>query len=129
GASVVLIGPPTLVSRSFEQLARGPGEVHVSHDLDAELPSLDVVMMLRVQLERQAGSAIASDFHDLYGLTSRRLDKLPAHAVVMHPGPLNRGVEIDSSAADHPQRSVILRQVTLGVAVRMAVLEWALGAG
>lgn len=144
GANVVLVGPPTLVSRSFERIAtplgadphasavgsdavEGRGSVRVSHDLDAELHALDAVMMLRVQIERQAASAIASDFPELYGLTARRMDRLPPHAVVMHPGPLNRGVEIDSSAADHPTRSVILRQVELGVAVRMAVLEWVMG--
>jgi aspartate carbamoyltransferase catalytic subunit len=144
GAHVILIGPPTLVSPSFERIAalRGgavgggamggtaggdlapSGDVRVAHDLDAELHALDAIMMLRVQLERQAGSSIASDFHELYGLTARRLDKLPPHAIVMHPGPLNRDVEIDSAAADHPTHSVILRQVRLGVAVRMAVLEW-----
>lgn len=130
GVHVILIGPPTLVSRSFERILVGdlpePGSVRVSHDLDAELASLDAIMMLRVQIERQAGSAISSDFPEFYGLTARRLDRLPPHAVVMHPGPLNRGVEIDSTAADHPTRSVILRQVALGVAVRMAVLEWVL---
>jgi len=143
GAHVVLIGPPTLVSKAFEEVAVAPaldgagdaasaesrGSVRVSHDLDAELAGLDAVMMLRVQIERQAGSAIASDFPELYGLTARRLERLPPHAIVMHPGPLNRGVEIDSGAADHPTRSVILRQVELGVAVRMAVLEWVMGIG
>jgi aspartate carbamoyltransferase catalytic subunit len=151
GAHAVLIGPPTLVSRSFERIVahdgrdagqdagptRGAGEppqtigrgtVRVSHELDGELPGLDAIMMLRVQLERQAAGAIASDFPELYGLSARRMDRLPPHAVVMHPGPLNRGVEIDSSAADHPTRSVILRQVELGVAVRMAVLEWVMEA-
>lgn len=127
GSHVVLVGPPTLVPRSFTQIANGPGDVRTSHDLDAELHALDAIMMLRVQLERQAGGAIASDFHELFGLTERRLERLPAHAIVMHPGPLNRGVEIDSEAADHDARSVILRQVTLGVAVRMAVLEWVIG--
>lgn len=126
GAHVVLVGPPTLVPRAFERLATGPGSIRVTHELDPELSTLDALMMLRVQLERQAGSAIASDFRELYGLTARRLERLPAHAVVMHPGPINRGVEIDSDAADHPSRSVILRQVALGVAVRMAVLEWIL---
>lgn len=146
GAHVILIGPPTLVSPSFERIAAARsataasplsseagdeappfGDVRVAHDLDAELHALDAIMMLRVQLERQAGSSIASDFHELYGLTARRLDKLPPHAIVMHPGPLNRDVEIDSAAADHPTHSVILRQVRLGVAVRMAVLEWVVG--
>ncbi|HMN96099.1 MAG TPA: aspartate carbamoyltransferase catalytic subunit [Phycisphaerales bacterium] len=130
GAEVILIGPPTLVPRSFESLVDRPGgrpgAVGVAHALDPELPTLDAIMMLRVQLERQAGSAISNDFHQLYGLTAERMRKLPGHAIVMHPGPINRGVEIDSEAADHPGRSVILRQVALGVAVRMAVLEWAL---
>lgn len=126
GAQVVLIGPPTLVSKSFEKIAVGPGSVRVTHQIDPELHALDAIMMLRVQLEREAGRAIATDFHEVFGLTPLRLERLPAHAVVMHPGPLNRGVEIDSIAADCARRSVILRQVTLGVAVRMAVLEWCL---
>src|SRR5262249_35007425 len=72
GAHVVLIGPPTLVSGSFQHIAEGLGTVRVSHTFDSELNALDAIMMLRVQVERQAGSAIASDFHDFYGLTERR---------------------------------------------------------
>ena len=125
GARVRLVGPPTLVSRTMQALATAPGQVEVSHDLDTALADVDAVIMLRIQLERAAGSAISSDYRILYGLTQARIRRLPAHAVILHPGPMNRGVEIDDSVADDPGRSRILRQVTLGVASRMAVLEWA----
>src|SRR5207249_1788662 len=102
----------------------GAGEVTVTHDLDSALESLDAIMMLRVQFERAGGgpALIAGDYRELYGLSAARAAKLPPHAVVLHPGPMNRGLEIDSEVADDPQRSVILKQVTNGVAVRMAVL-------
>jgi len=120
GAGVQLIGPPTLVPRTFESIASGPGKVAVSHDLDAALPRVDAVMMLRVQFER--GSEIAGDYREHFGLTAARAGKLPPHAVILHPGPINRGLEMDGEAADDARRSVILDQVTNGVAVRMAVL-------
>ncbi|MCA9286446.1 MAG: aspartate carbamoyltransferase catalytic subunit [Phycisphaerales bacterium] len=126
GAKVILVGPPTLVGAAFTRIGAGPAMVRVEHDLDAVLPELDAVMMLRIQLERAAGGAIAADYRQLYGLSPDRMERLPAHALVMHPGPLNRGIEIDSAVADHTSRSVILAQVAMGVAVRMAVLEWAL---
>jgi aspartate carbamoyltransferase catalytic subunit len=91
--------------------------------LDEALDGSDAVMMLRVQFERAAGGAISSDYRTLYGLTPERMARLPSHAVVLHPGPMNRGIEIDDRVADDPMRSRILRQVTHGVAARMAVLE------
>jgi aspartate carbamoyltransferase catalytic subunit len=96
----------------------------VSHDLDAALDGVDVVMMLRLQRERMEEGLVGSleDYHRAYGLTAQRLRRARPDAVVMHPGPINRGVEITDEVADGPQ-SLILRQVHNGVAVRMAVLE------
>jgi aspartate carbamoyltransferase catalytic subunit len=96
----------------------------VSHDFDAALEGVDAVMMLRLQRERMVEGLVASldDYHADYGLTARRLRRAGADAVVMHPGPMNRGVEISDEVADGPQ-SLILRQVANGLAVRMAVLE------
>lgn len=96
----------------------------VSHDLDAALEGVDAAMMLRLQRERMEEGLIASldDYHRDYGLTATRLKRAAPDAVVMHPGPINRGVEITDEVADGPQ-SLILRQVSNGVAVRMAVLE------
>jgi aspartate carbamoyltransferase catalytic subunit len=96
----------------------------VSHDLDAALEGVDAVMMLRLQRERMAEGLVASleDYHRDYGLTVERLRRAAPDVVVMHPGPMNRGVEIDDAVADGP-RSLVLRQVANGVAVRMAVLE------
>lgn len=100
----------------------------VSHDLDAALDGVDVVMMLRLQRERMEEGLVSSleDYHRAYGLTAQRLRRAKPDAVVMHPGPINRGVEITDEVADGPQ-SLILRQVHNGVAVRMAVLESLLG--
>lgn len=124
GAKVIVVGPPALAPASLSTLG-----VEVSHDLDAVLPLVDVVMMLRVQFERLAGQSIASiqEYRDAYALTEPRTRLMPEHAVVMHPGPINRGLELDSEVADGP-RSVILRQVTHGVAIRMAVLRLLIGA-
>lgn len=96
----------------------------VSTDFDAALEGVDAVMMLRLQRERMAEGLVASldDYHRDYGLTQARLGRAAPDAVVMHPGPMNRGVEIDDAVADGP-RSLVLRQVANGVAVRMAVLE------
>ena len=129
GAHVLLVGPPTLVTPSFEQIVAGPGEVHVGYDLDSVLPEVDAIMMLRIQLEREAGGAIADDYRRAYGLTAERATRLRPGAIVMHPGPMNRRVEIDPEVADDRERSVILDQVTNGVAVRMAVLETLVGRG
>jgi aspartate carbamoyltransferase catalytic subunit len=96
----------------------------VTQDLDAALEGVDAVMMLRLQRERMAEGLVASldDYHRDYGLTASRLQRAAPDAVVMHPGPMNRGIEIDDAVADGPQ-SLILRQVSNGVPVRMAVLE------
>ncbi|MFM1935796.1 MAG: hypothetical protein RI990_755 [Planctomycetota bacterium] len=123
GASVHLVGPPTLLPASFAGVAKRSDLVHITHDLDSILDRLDVIMMLRVQLERAAGGGIASDYREHYGLTHQRAQRLPGHCIVMHPGPVNRGVEVDDDVADDVRRSQILRQVTHGVAVRMAVLQ------
>jgi aspartate carbamoyltransferase catalytic subunit len=123
GAHVTLVGPPTLLPTSMAGVARHRERVALSHDLDATLGGLDVIMMLRVQIERAAGAGIASDYRELFGLTHARAGRLPGHCIVMHPGPVNRGVEVDDDVADDMRRSQILRQVTHGVAVRMAVLE------
>ncbi len=124
GAKVIVIGPRTLVPKSFEKITSGPGTVEVVHELDDVLPRLDAIMMLRVQFERQGDGppVISGDYRQLYGLNAARAARLPKHAIIMHPGPMNRGLEIDSDVADDPKRSVILQQVTNGVAVRMAVM-------
>ncbi|KZE99814.1 aspartate carbamoyltransferase [Rhodococcus sp. EPR-279] len=118
GAEVVLIAPPTLLPVGVTGWP-----VRVSHDIDAELPGLDAVLMLRVQAERMNGGFFPSarEYSITYGLSQRRLDLLPEHAVVLHPGPMLRGMEIASSVADSP-KTAVLQQVTNGVHVRMAVL-------
>lgn len=123
GARVRLVGPPTLVSPAFERITKGPGSVQTMSNLDAALEGIDAVIMLRVQFERAAGGAISSDYRSMYGLTQERASRMPPHALIMHPGPINRGMEIDDGVADDPIHSRILRQVTIGVAARMAVLE------
>lgn len=126
GADVVLIGPPALVPEAMARIAPGPGRVTIGHDLDEVLEWIDAVMMLRIQLERHDGGAVPDDYHARYGLTIERAARLRPDVPVMHPGPMNRGVEIDAQVADDPQRSVILQQVANGVAVRMAVLRKAM---
>ncbi|MFB9931253.1 aspartate carbamoyltransferase catalytic subunit [Amycolatopsis halotolerans] len=118
GAEVVLVAPPTLLPVGVEKLP-----VTVSHDLDAELPAVDAVMMLRVQAERMHGGFFPSarEYSISYGLSARRQELLPDHAVVLHPGPMLRGMEIASAVADSPS-SAITEQVRNGVHVRMAVL-------
>jgi aspartate carbamoyltransferase catalytic subunit len=118
GAEVVLVAPPTLLPVGVETWP-----VTVSHDLDAELPAADAVLMLRVQAERMNGGFFPSarEYSVLYGLSEKRSAKLSAHAVVLHPGPMLRGMEIASSVADSSQ-SAVLQQVSNGVHVRMAVL-------
>ncbi len=125
GAEVVLVAPPTLLPPS---LAGWP--VRVSHDLDAELGDADAVYMLRMQLERQDQGLVPSlrEYASCYGLTPGRAARLRSSALVMHPGPMNRGVEI-SVAATELANSVVLDQVKNGVAVRMAVLFLILGSG
>ncbi|HEU5162084.1 MAG TPA: aspartate carbamoyltransferase catalytic subunit [Thermoanaerobaculia bacterium] len=118
GANVTLAGPPTLIPAEIEQLG-----VRVVHSLDEALEGADVVMMLRIQLERQGKLSFPSvrEYFNTFGLTSERLRRAREGVLVMHPGPMNRGVEISSDVADG-RFSVILDQVTNGVAVRMAVL-------
>jgi len=118
-------GPKTLLPDDATTLAG----CTVTQDFDAALEGVDAVMMLRLQRERMEEGLVGSlaDYHGAYGLTARRLQRAAPDAVVLHPGPMNRGVEIDDDVADGPQ-SLILRQVANGVAARMAVLEVLLGA-
>ncbi|MFN5488822.1 MAG: aspartate carbamoyltransferase catalytic subunit [Bradyrhizobium sp.] len=119
GADVRVCAPPALMPAGIEAM-----KVASFHDFDAALDGADVVMMLRLQQERMSGQFIPSprEYRHLYGLTLERLAKAKPDALVMHPGPMNRGVEIDTFVADGAQ-SLIREQVEMGVAVRMAVLE------
>jgi aspartate carbamoyltransferase catalytic subunit len=123
GAEVTLAAPPTLLP-----LAVGTWPCAVSYDLDSELPKSDVVMMLRVQQERMTAAYFPSvrEYSRRYGLDTARMARLPGHAIVMHPGPMNRGVEIAAEVADSV-RSTIVEQVANGVTTRMAVLYLLLG--
>jgi aspartate carbamoyltransferase catalytic subunit len=127
GAKVTLVAPPTLLP-----VGVGAWPAAVSYDLDSTLSGADVVMMLRVQRERLSGSGRDSffpsdrEYSRRYGLDDTRLRRMPAHAIVMHPGPMNRGVEITAEVADSA-RSTIVEQVGNGVSVRMAVLYLMLG--
>ena len=122
GAHVTLVGPPGMVDESFEGI--GPhGRTTISHDLDEVLPGVDVVMMLRIQRERGVGSLIPPDYRGAYGLTVERAARLQAHQWLMHPGPVNPGVEIDRAVLDTFPRSLITAQVASGVPVRAAVLS------
>jgi aspartate carbamoyltransferase catalytic subunit len=123
GAEVTLAAPPTLLP-----LAVGSWPCAVSYDLDSELPKSDVVMMLRVQQERMNAAYFPSvrEYSRRYGLDAARMARLPEHAIVMHPGPMNRGVEIAAEVADSV-RSTIVEQVANGVTTRMAVLYLLLG--
>jgi len=119
GAEVRLAGPPALM----------PGDLSGNGNVDTAIEGADVVMMLRVQrerLEEELGDA-PGEYLSLYGLTPERLQSASPKAVVMHPGPMNRGVEIDSAVADDPDRSLIALQVEIGVAMRMACLEYLVG--
>lgn len=124
GAEVTLSGPSTLVPAGFEELG-----VRVCLDLREALANADVVMLLRIQHERQTSTHFPSlaEYQSLYGLNRERSGWLKPDAVIMHPGPINRGVELDSSLADG-QHSVILEQVTNGIVNRMAVLQLCLNA-
>ncbi len=124
GANVHLVGPPTLVSPSMAKLF--PGTVTVGHNLDSALPGADAVMMLRVQRERGASKSIGSDYRHGYGMTVARANLLASGVPILHPGPSNRGFEIDDEVHDDPSRSLVSLQVTCGVAVRMAILERAI---
>ncbi|MEH3107919.1 MAG: aspartate carbamoyltransferase catalytic subunit [Sphingomonas fennica] len=120
GADVRVVGPPTLLPPEVARMGVTPVT-----DFDAGIAGADVVMMLRLQRERMAGGFVPSlrEYHALYGLTPERLAGAAADVLVMHPGPMNRGVEIASSVADDLQRSAITEQVEMGVAVRMACLD------
>ncbi len=133
GARVTVCGPPTLLPLEFEktlcqcQEQRG-GSLRVTHQIDEALEDADVVMMLRIQMERQQEAFFPSirEYFRYYGLSAKRMRAAKPDAIIMHPGPINRGVEIDSDVADGPY-SVILDQVTSGVAIRMAVLFLLIG--
>jgi aspartate carbamoyltransferase catalytic subunit len=118
GAKVRLIGPPTLIPSEIENIG-----VEVFHSMEEGLKNADVVMMLRIQMERQGKGFFPSteEYSKNWGLTLERLFLAKDDAIVMHPGPMNRGIEISSEIADGP-KSVILEQVTNGIAVRMAVM-------
>jgi aspartate carbamoyltransferase catalytic subunit len=118
GAEVIMVGPPTLLPRAFEKLG-----ARVVHDLDSVIGEVDVINMLRVQFERIQSSQFPSvrEFTRLFGLTMERFGRCKKDVFIMHPGPMNRGIEISSAIADGPQ-SGILKQVANGLAVRMACL-------
>lgn len=123
GADVTVCGPATLIPGEITDLG-----VDVCYDFDDLIPGMDVINMLRIQRERMSGPLLPSnrEYTKLFGLTHEREKRMKPDAVVMHPGPINRGVELDAEVADG-ERSVILQQVTNGVAVRMAVLAMVLG--
>lgn len=125
GAEITLVGPPTLLPPEMGYLS-----IKLSHNLDNELPGADVVMALRLQLERQQSGLFPSirEYSKLYGLNKERIKKTGKDTIIMHPGPMNRGVEIASDLADSVQ-SVIEEQVTNGVAVRMALIYLLIGGG
>ena len=125
GAEVTLVAPPPLLPSSLDGWP-----VTVTHDFDDILGEIDICYLLRMQLERQASALVPSlrEFRAEYGLNSSRADRLAEGALIMHPGPMNRGVEIDGDVADRPN-AVITEQVANGVAVRMAVLFLLLGSG
>jgi aspartate carbamoyltransferase catalytic subunit len=120
GAQVRLVGPPTLIPAGIDELGVG-----IFHGMKEGLAGADIVMMLRLQKERMTRGLVPSarEFFRFYGLDAARLAYAKPDALVMHPGPMNRGVEIDSAIADDPKRSLIREQVEMGVAVRMAVLD------
>jgi aspartate carbamoyltransferase catalytic subunit len=123
GATPVLVGPPTLMPARPAVLG-----AEVVTSIDEVLPDIDVAYMLRIQMERAEGMPFPSvrEYSRLFGMNEARLAKMPPHAIVMHPGPMNRGVEISAEVADS-DRSLILDQVNAGVAVRMAVMYLLLG--
>jgi aspartate carbamoyltransferase catalytic subunit len=123
-AEIRVAAPPTLIPAGIAELG-----AKVFHNVDEALDQVDVVMLLRLQTERMLGAFLPSlgEFHRDYGLTHQRAARLPEHTIVMHPGPINRGVEIEGDMAYGP-RSVVLEQVNNGIAVRMAVMDRILGA-
>ncbi|MFY9231951.1 MAG: aspartate carbamoyltransferase catalytic subunit [Candidatus Nanopelagicales bacterium] len=123
GAEVTVVAPPTLMPYGVESWP-----CHTSYSIDDVLPDVDAIMMLRVQAERMQAAYFPSslEYSRMFGLDSARVARLPEHAIVMHPGPMNRGMEISADVADSP-RSVMVEQVTNGVSVRMAVMYLLLG--
>jgi aspartate carbamoyltransferase catalytic subunit len=120
GARVRAVAPPTLIPSGLDRLG-----VEIHHDMEQGLQDADIIMMLRLQTERMKGSFVPSirEYYRLYGLDYEKLKAAKPDALIMHPGPMNRGVEIDSEVADDIDRSLIREQVEIGVAVRMACLE------
>lgn len=118
GARVLVCGPSTLIPREIERLG-----VEVYHNIDEVIPQTDVLNILRLQLERQKSGLFPSlrEYHNYFGITRERLERASKPVLIMHPGPMNRGLEISSAVADS-EHSVILEQVTNGIALRMAVL-------
>ena len=123
GAKVTVCGPSTLMPKDIEKLG-----VNVSHNIDDVIQDVDALNILRIQLERQDGSLFPTvrEYHNYFGVTRERLEKASKPITIMHPGPMNRGVEISSNVADS-EHSIILDQVTYGVAVRMAILYLLVG--
>ncbi len=124
GMKVTVVGPPTMIPVEIEKLG-----VSVEYNLERAIRDVDVILMLRIQLERQESLLFSSlrEYSNLYGLTSEKLKKAPSDVLIIHPGPVNRGVEISPDVMDGPH-SLILDQVTNGVAVRMALMYLLLGA-
>tara|TARA_B100001765_G_scaffold142017_1_gene90028 strand:+ start:288 stop:1232 length:945 start_codon:yes stop_codon:yes gene_type:complete len=120
GAEVNLIAPSTLMPKNIERLG-----VNQFNDMNKGLKDCDIVMMLRLQNERMKGSFLAStrEYYEYYGLTPDKLKHAKKNAIIMHPGPINRGVEIDTKLADDINKSAIMEQVEIGVAIRMACLK------
>lgn len=118
GAKVIVVGPPYLIPKEIEKM-----DIEISYDLKKVLPQADFINVLRIQLERHEKEVIPSlrEYIDFYGLTKEKVSLCKKDVVIMHPGPINRGIEITSEVADGPY-NVILRQVNNGVAVRMAIL-------
>ena len=119
GARVRAVAPPTLIPTGLHRLG-----IEIFHDMTRGIAGADIIMMLRLQTERMNGGFVPSlrEYYQLYGLTYEKLEHAKPNALIMHPGPMNRGVEIDSQVADDIDRSVIREQVEMGVAVRMACL-------
>jgi len=125
GAELHLAGPPTLLPQFFSDYGKGrSGQLHLHWDVESALENADFVMTLRLQKERMGQHLLPSlrEYHQLYGITRDRLKLCKPHVKVLHPGPVNRGVEISSDLMDDPEFSLISEQVTSGVAVRMALL-------
>lgn len=128
GHGVTLVGPKSLMEKNPKSLVRGKGHVKTADELDEHLKGADVVMALRIQRERHGRKVVPStgEYAKKYGLNARRLKMIPETALIMHPGPVNRGIEVQEEVYDDP-RCKINEQVENGVFMRMALLAWALG--